>query len=199
MHARRAPGFGVASNATDSDWHHEAGRFHITSLNAPAATTPHRIRPACYVRTVKHHVLVSGFAIATAAAGCEADHTADVEARLAEAEGRIRVLEERIEVLQERPSAPAPAAVPPAAVAPPARPVSRITIELDHDGLSVNGEAVAAVALRAELEAIAARSPDATVMIQAADDVPHAQVVETMDEVKKAGLGKIAMANFSDD
>ena len=81
----------------------------------------------------------------------------------------------------------------------PRRPVSRVSIELDQDGITVNGDAVATVALRAELEAIAARSPDATVTIQAADDVPHARVVETMDEVKKAGLNKIAMANFSDD
>jgi len=132
--------------------------------------------------------------------GCGCDETpardGATEARLEKAEARISELESRLAALETMATVDAP----PIELPRVDKPVStRIVIALGEDQTLVDGEAVASVALRAHLEALAAKQPDASVMLRADDDVDYARVVSVMDTIKKAGFDRIAVATPADD
>lgn len=149
---------------------------------------------------------VAVFLIAMAQAGCgdEAPEsprpTADLdrsalEGRLARAEDNIAALERRLVAL-ERPSSTTAIEV---ALPGQTSRRARIEVSVHASQIFVDDEAVAEVALRAHLEALLAKHPDASVIVQAGPRVDHQRVVETMETIKEAGFGRIAMAARVED
>ena len=133
--------------------------------------------------------------------GCSSDapEPSKLEDQLGRIEARLDRIDERLRSL-ERTAVVAKTLkvnLPEAAAATPT--LARIAVTVTSSQLFINGEAVASVALRAQLEEIAATSPDASVVIQADASVGHGRVVETMDTIKEAGFTHIAIAKRSDD
>lgn len=132
--------------------------------------------------------------------GCNADahDPSKLEDQLSRIEARLDRIDERLQS-QERSAVVAEAVTIelPKADSNPA--LSRITVSISPTQFFVNGEAVASVALRAQLEELAATSPDASVVVQADAAVEYERVVEAMDTIKKAGFARIAIAKRTGD
>lgn len=119
-----------------------------------------------------------------------------LEARLEQTEARVGALEKQLQEFEIPLSAPELSVVLPT----PEQPSSgRVSITVKPAQTFVDGEAVAQVALRAHLEAVLAKNPEASVVIQADATVDHQRVVETMKVIKDAGFERIAIATRSDD
>ncbi len=131
--------------------------------------------------------------------GSDAPESSKLEGQLDRIEARLDRIDDRLRSLQGTDASDATFRVnlPKAAAATPALP--RIAVNVTASQLFINGDAVASVALRAQLEELVATSPDASVVIQADASVEHGRVVEIMDTIKEAGFTRIAIATRSDD
>ena len=83
---------------------------------------------------------------------------------------------------------------PPAVAARPSKP-SRIAIEITPEETRVNGEVVAAVALRAHLQVLATKHPGASVTIQSGRTVEYDRVTRTLEAVRGVGLDRVAFVS----
>ena len=70
-----------------------------------------------------------------------------------------------------------------------------VTVAVDPDGIKLNGAAVTAAQLAAELPARLAARSDRTVVIIPHDDVQLGQVVEVLDIAKASGAEGLALLN----
>ncbi len=70
-----------------------------------------------------------------------------------------------------------------------------VTVAVDPDGIKLNGAAVTAAQLAAELPARLAARSDRTVVIIPHDDVRLGQVVEVLDIAKASGAEGLALLN----
>lgn len=61
-------------------------------------------------------------------------------------------------------------------------------------GLLVNGKEVSKIAFKSKIKNLYSENPNATVIIQADKDSKHGDVVFVMDESKKAGFDRFAIA-----
>lgn len=132
--------------------------------------------------------------------GCdaEAQDSSKIEDQLSRIEARLDRIDERLQS-QERTAAVASAVaieLPETGSKPT---LSRIEVTISPTQVFLNGEAVAIIALRAQLEALAATSPNAGVIVHAEEAVEHRRVVETLDTIKRAGFARFAIASPSDD
>lgn len=127
--------------------------------------------------------------------GCSADtqDTSKLEDQLSRIEARLERMDERLQSYEhtEVVANTVPIDLPVADASPA---LHRIAVSISPTQLSINGETVANVALRARLEELAAKSSDASVVIQADRSVDHGHVVFVMDTIKKAGFSRIAIA-----
>ena len=132
--------------------------------------------------------------------GCNADaqDSSKIEDQLSRIEARLDRIDERLQP-QARSGVVADAVAIELPKPDSSPTLSRITVSISPTQLFVNDEAVASVALLAELEALAATSPDASVVIKADTSVGHGRVVDAMDTIRKAGFSRIAFATRSDD
>ena len=132
--------------------------------------------------------------------GCGSDAPAPskIEDQLGRIEARLDRIDERLRSLERTAVVAKTLTVnlPKADAATPT--LSRIAVTITSSQLFLNGEAVASIALRAQLEEIAATSPDASVVIQADESIEHGRVVEVMDTIKEAGFARIAIAARSE-
>ena len=112
-------------------------------------------------------------------------------------EARLQQLDDRLTALERARLSALPTAN--GRTREPDKPVSRIKVSVTPSQIFVNGEAVASIALRAQLEELAATSPGASVMVHADASVEHHLVVDAMDTIKKAGFTRIAIATPSGD
>lgn len=130
--------------------------------------------------------------------GADAHDPSKLEDQLSRIEARLDRIDERLQS-QERMAVVAEAVnieLPKADSNPM---LSRIIVSISPTQFFVNNEAVASVALRAQLEELAATSPDASVVVQADAAVEYERVVEAMDTIKKAGFARIAIAKRTGD
>lgn len=116
------------------------------------------------------------------------------QARLDAAEARIAELERR---LAEAPTA-GPPPLPPIVVMPEfvrqstssGRPVR---VHVEPTAVVVDGQTIADADLAATFARLAAMSSDRSIIMQAAGAVPHARLLEVMDQAKAAGLTRYAL------
>lgn len=117
-----------------------------------------------------------------------------LERKLDRAEARIAALEDRVATLESNlrvelpPSSPRPKVVG-----------RRVSIVVTESEVLVENEAVAMVALRAQLEIILASRPDVSVVLRADPNVEHARIADIMTVVKEAGISRIAVAVHADE
>jgi biopolymer transport protein ExbD len=68
-------------------------------------------------------------------------------------------------------------------------------VSVDRDGLTyLNRQPIAPGALTIELRTLAAQRPDLLVIVSADEAVAHGRVVDAMDAVRAAGVGRLAIA-----
>jgi biopolymer transport protein TolR len=86
-----------------------------------------------------------------------------------------------------------PSNTPPEAVAPHESDSVVVTVDA-QGGVRVNRDSVALPELQARLRSVLATRSDHTVVFDAANDAPYARAVETLDAIRGAGAGTIAVA-----
>lgn len=138
-------------------------------------------------------VSIGVFAVVLLGCNAEAHDPSKVEDQLSRIEARLDRIDERLQS-QERMAVVAKALTVELPEADANPKLSRIVVSISPTQFFVNDEAVASVALRAQLEELAATSPDASVVVQADASVDYGRVVEAMDTIKKAGFARIAIA-----
>lgn len=70
-----------------------------------------------------------------------------------------------------------------------------LTVSIDPDGITVNGDAVAMADLHHELRSRLASMPDKTVVVIPDDSVELGLVVEVLDTAKASGAEQLALLN----
>ncbi|MBX7077545.1 MAG: hypothetical protein K1X88_00075 [Nannocystaceae bacterium] len=136
-----------------------------------------------------------------ALAGCKDEPSAQLDAlsrRLDGIEARLAAVEAaRIVTPPSSPSATQRvlgSLVEPAVPVPLPRSGEPLVIALDAEGVRIGGLRIDDVALGPTLRGLAGNDTLATVLVEAAPDVPHATVAALLDRMRAEGLSRFAIA-----